>query len=211
MARKHYETIDVPPDATAAEIKKAYRRKARKVHPDRGGDSDAMTELALAYRVLIDPERRAQYDATGVSKSALSISDDIRNALMEGFGAAVQQLSSPFGFGTPQVLKSVRDSLGERKTKMTSGITDTDAQIKRLKKQRERVTRRDGENWFHCIIDQAVRGMEEHVSKLEYNCKVIDGALEELKSFDERETEPTMMTTDLMRDRYLGYLGVTGG
>ena len=65
-ARDHYSALGVGPDATAAEIKAAYRRLARASHPDRHpGDMAAerrFKRIARAYEVLADPRRRAAYD-----------------------------------------------------------------------------------------------------------------------------------------------------
>lgn len=47
-----YETIGVPPDASPADIKKAYRAKARKKHPDAGGSVEEFQALSLAYETL---------------------------------------------------------------------------------------------------------------------------------------------------------------
>jgi molecular chaperone DnaJ len=74
----HYETLGVRPDATAAEIRDAYRALARRYHPDRGGaDPSAMAAINEAYRVLGDPGRRAMYDAarrgTGSAAGATSV------------------------------------------------------------------------------------------------------------------------------------------
>lgn len=63
--KDHYRTMGVAPEATAAEIKAAYRRLARKYHPDVSKESGAerrFTELAEANHVLEDPARRAEYD-----------------------------------------------------------------------------------------------------------------------------------------------------
>jgi DnaJ-class molecular chaperone len=62
--RTHYDTLDVPPDATAAEIREAFARRIETQQLDVGGQSlEADREaLAAAYEVLADPERRAGYD-----------------------------------------------------------------------------------------------------------------------------------------------------
>jgi len=64
-----YALLGVGRDATDEEIKRAYRQKARELHPDaNGGDQEAearVKEVSLAYEVLRDPERRARYDRFG--------------------------------------------------------------------------------------------------------------------------------------------------
>jgi len=71
MATKadYYELLGVSRNATEEEIKKAYRKAALRYHPDRNpGDKAAeekFKELSEAYQVLIDPEKRAQYDRYG--------------------------------------------------------------------------------------------------------------------------------------------------
>jgi curved DNA-binding protein CbpA len=60
-----YQEIGVSAGASAAEIRRAYRLKAKRAHPDGGGSADAFTQLRQAYRVLSDPVRRLPYDRTG--------------------------------------------------------------------------------------------------------------------------------------------------
>lgn len=66
--KDYYSVLGVPRNATAEQIKKAYRQLARKYHPDVSKESDAaarMSEVNEANAVLSDPERRAAYDAIG--------------------------------------------------------------------------------------------------------------------------------------------------
>jgi len=66
--RDYYEVLGVPRDATADNIKKAFRKLARKYHPDVSKEKDAeaqMKDLNEAYAVLSDTEKRAAYDQLG--------------------------------------------------------------------------------------------------------------------------------------------------
>jgi molecular chaperone DnaJ len=64
--KDYYRVLGVPRDATTAAIKKAYRRLARKLHPDTaaGAPPEEFHELQLAYETLADAERRRRYDET---------------------------------------------------------------------------------------------------------------------------------------------------
>ena len=67
--RDYYEVLGVAKNATAEEIKKAYRKKAIQYHPDKNpGNKEAeekFKEAAEAYEVLSDADKRARYDQFG--------------------------------------------------------------------------------------------------------------------------------------------------
>lgn len=73
---EYYDLLDVPSHASQSEIRSAYRRRARDIHPDKNTDDDPDTavrkfrELSAAYQTLSDPQKRKRYDASGVGMDA---------------------------------------------------------------------------------------------------------------------------------------------
>ncbi len=68
MSEDYYELLGVQRDASEEQIKKAFRKRARELHPDVSDDPDAeerFKELAAAYEALSNPESRARYDQFG--------------------------------------------------------------------------------------------------------------------------------------------------
>jgi molecular chaperone DnaJ len=100
-ARDYYEVLGVQRDAGETEIKKAFRRLARELHPDvNKHDPDAeerFKEIAEAYEVLSDPQRRATYDRYG--------HDGLRSGgyapNFESFGSLADLFNSLFTGGDP--------------------------------------------------------------------------------------------------------------
>jgi len=68
MPSSLYETLGIPKTASQDEIKKAYRKLVRDVHPDRNpGQEERFKEVQAAYDILSDPGKRAQYDRFGAA------------------------------------------------------------------------------------------------------------------------------------------------
>ena len=72
MANDYYAALGVARDATPEDIKRAYRKLARELHPDVNPDpatQERFKEVTGAYEVLSDPEKRQMYDLGGDPRS----------------------------------------------------------------------------------------------------------------------------------------------
>lgn len=118
MAKDLYEVLGVGKDASEADIKKAFRRKARELHPDVNKAADAedqFKELNEAYDVLSDPAKRAQYDRYGTIPGASGGAGygggyvDFEDLFGGGFGGMGDIFSSFFGGGAGSTRQQRRE------------------------------------------------------------------------------------------------------
>jgi curved DNA-binding protein len=114
MAEDYYNILGIDKSASAADIKKAYRKLAMKYHPDKNkGDKtleDKFKKISEAYAVLSDPEKRKQYDTYGsadfqqrYSQEDIFRNFDLGDILKEfGFGGGRGGFSASFGQSGPR-------------------------------------------------------------------------------------------------------------
>jgi len=138
-SKDHYSTLGVNKTATAEQIRKAYRKLARKFHPDVNKEDDATTKFAEvqeAYDTLSDAEKRKSYDqfgSTGPSAGGFRGDPQWSQASQQGgYGSSVNFADifgdafggggggSPFGGGAPTATKGQNQNVSITVTFMTA-------------------------------------------------------------------------------------------
>ncbi len=166
-----YRVLGVRRNASAASIKKAYRKRSMATHPDRGGDAAEFQQVNLAWRILGDPDRRKRYDETGeVEDNPIPREvERLAGVLVPLFFQTIEQLAasgrSPLHL---DVFASMRASL--RKT-----LDDIDKQREKVKESQriiegvgKKVQAPEGEvDFFAGAVAQQVAKHTEHLKHID--------------------------------------------
>lgn len=91
MKGSHYDVLEVPPFATGEQIKGAYKRLAKRTHPDLGGSAAAFEQVRSAYEVLSNPLSRRLYDRRLLASRVAAL----RYKSFEEFGRRVRASETP--------------------------------------------------------------------------------------------------------------------
>jgi curved DNA-binding protein CbpA len=118
----HYCTLGVSPSASSEEIKSAYRRRAREAHPDCRGNVEQFRAVQAAYILLIDPAKRARYDAArrawmaqihAVECTACGHANRLTRQLPEGHIARCWHCKAPLSVRPEEVQSAQRQILAQ--------------------------------------------------------------------------------------------------
>ena len=108
-----YEILEVSTSASQDEIKKAFREKALKYHPDKGGDEEKFKQVNEAYSILSDANKRSHYDA-------------MKDGMPGGFGGFGFGARQGGGFGNSPFSDLFGDLFGTKKKKQARPTSDRD-------------------------------------------------------------------------------------
>jgi molecular chaperone DnaJ len=125
--RDYYEVLGVGKDASADEVKKAYRRMAIENHPDRGGSEEKFKEVNEAYEVIKDTEKRKRYDQFGHA----GVGGSGGSGGYSGYGGQAQEMNFDFGdLGLGDIFGSFfgGSSAGQQQRRSQRG-RDVEAQV----------------------------------------------------------------------------------
>lgn len=153
--KSYYDILGVKKSASADEIKKAFRRLARKHHPDAGGDEETFKEINEAYEVLSDPEKKKQYDTFGTVGNFAQQPGGWQGGAWPGGGRRTYTYTSTGGSGSgfdwSDIFSNIRSGDG-------AFGSDWDFNVNRAQNGRDLQTS------IELTFDEAFRGTTKQVS-----------------------------------------------
>lgn len=191
MKKKNpYKTLNVPKDATQAEIKKAYHKKAKKEHPDVGGDEDAFKDTSNAYALLADPQKRKYYNEFG---DEMPTGDSIESKANRLLNELVDQMLAKF---TPEkilkidFIKTMTGSLTDNLNKLKEEVARQNTMMERLIKLneifKEKLTHKGSKvsvNIFLKNLEQKKNDLMTNLAELDRQQQTLNKAKEILTDF----------------------------
>lgn len=177
-----YAILGVDRKASKEQIRKAFRDKARKYHPDRNKDEDAprlFKECKEAYSCLIDEERRAYYDETG------NAPENVRDESLVVLAEVVDQIisrwfASPLN-SYPDIVKSATKVLIDKETQTTSTIKNMQTALDKLEAAAKSISVESGENYLNRMCSKPIEAIRNNIDKASRFLLVIRKAQEVLK------------------------------
>lgn len=206
-----YRVLGVGRDAGKDEIRKAFRDKAKKHHPDAGGDPEQFHKVTMAHMVLSDPEKRKRYDETGQWDGVTQ--DTPEQRAMGLIAAALFKIVQ--GEREPaecDLIGLVIAELEEQAAPGRAELRKVNFVLARTVKIRGRFKHKKKKaNMIERILDAQQRGFEENKRLLETRIAHIDKAIEMVSDYTFR-ADPAETIQQVRVIRPMGGLGsVFGG
>lgn len=158
-----YEILDVPPAANEAEIKKAYRKKAQEAHPDKGGNTELFKEIAKAYEILSDAEKREHFDKTGEEKSN-QVEAEVISALIQIVLTTIHANDPKYN----DLIQIARNMVRSKQQQHAGTKSDGEFQMLRLLEASSRISVVEGkENLLSSAILKQVEDIKKQIAEIE--------------------------------------------
>jgi curved DNA-binding protein CbpA len=189
-----YAALDVPRNADAPVIRRAYRKAAKKAHPDAGGTAARFAAISRALSVLTDPARRAHYDRTGEAedKPVDNRAASIAMMLSAALGAVLQgydQRGRPYE--TNNIAEDIAAHLISKRRETADLATKMDSHIVNLRKltPRFKAKNKSERNFMAEIVNGQVMALEQQRCGAKQQIELIDEAVAIVRAHDFERTD----------------------
>lgn len=192
-----YQELGVSKGADAGAVKRAYQRRARETHPDKGGDTAKFQRVNAAYRLLDDPARRARYDKTGESGEDVTSEGARLLAIIASLVLGVLSLPD-IDVNTTDVVRVVRRRIESDIAGVEANRAELRKRVNRIERALKRVRRRgDGENMLTGILNNEIEKLKHGIVQNDDNIALAHKLLKFLDDYEYLVDPPPQSATFL--------------
>lgn len=187
-----YKMLGVERDADEQAIKLAYRKAAKSVHPDSGGDAEQFARLQAAFELLKDPVRRKVYDDTGYDPQ-MADAKDLKGLMM------IETLVNDFILderepGSFDPVAAMRRKLSDDILKSRFHILELERHRARVRKHLDRLGRKPDTDVLGSMLRARSQSIADAIRQAETQIEVIEQAYTMLEGYSyELESLPGMV------------------
>lgn len=195
-----YDALGVPRDATTGEIKKAFREKSKRLHPDadRGSNGEEFRRMSSAYAVLVNPEKRERYDRTGSPDGADNTTAQALSIIQGIVAKVLDELDDRPVIN--DIVANMREHLRDRIAEQKNGIAALRKKAARTEKFAKRFKVKSkanrGDNLLRSIVEGKASEMRRAVANGEAAVATFSLAL---KIIEDSDFDPEEIARPMMR------------
>jgi curved DNA-binding protein CbpA len=182
-----YDDLGVPKTADTPTIKKAYRRKAQKAHPDKGGDKAKFYAIQRAYDVLGDEMRRKKYDETGDESDPQPVELQAMGIL----ASLLLQLVEKIDVEHQNLIDIARQEIANNISNIKREVNNVKESIKKREKAIKRISTKDEKNIVRQILQNNIADHNRHLYDMQNQIETLQ-ACEVLLNGYSYKADPSM-------------------
>lgn len=174
-----YTQLGLDNSASKEEIKKAYYNLSKTHHPDHGGDEDEFKNIARAYEILTDPQKKAHYDETGFILGEQNLDQMMTQVLFKVMTEAVMM----FDPDHEDILKRTKEGMTALVKDASGKLTKLQAYQRRLVKTEKKLTAK-GSTILLKMLGSEIAGVNHKVERGKLEMKALKKATRLLEDYD---------------------------
>ena len=184
-----YALLGVRRNARPETIHAAYRDRSKSAHPDTGGDAETFAKIKLAHDVLMDPDRRAKYDATGQydQNTADNAMAELLSDLAWALDAALSMIPDGQDATHFDMVEGMRNALKSRLADFAKNRAALEKQRAAFEKLRGRFTVKKGPNFLDDMIASKIGNIDQAFRQIDLIIPRTQKALYFLEAYSWRQ------------------------
>jgi len=158
-----YQELELPANCSQEDIKRQYRTLAHQHHPDRGGDAERFKRISIAYEVLSDTVRRAEYDRTGQFVQ----DNNIRGEALGRLGNMINQYVPSLNADVEDLIVKMRMDINQESQRLENEIANARRQIHNATVAHKKLwVKNSGENILKVFVENLIERREADLINL---------------------------------------------